>query len=393
MPVLSLSSSTNTSSTKVVKSDSTPQSKHLGDNAPNVLNALDFTLPPQLEASAPAEARGLARDDVRLMVSSRAENRIVHTHFRELGEFLRAGDVLVINTSATIPASLVATRSDGTELELHLSTHLPGDIWTVELRQSGPHGTIPFRQGVAGETLRLPGQAEVTLLAPYALDRSRLPVDSHQGTRLWLASLSLPDALPFQEYLARYGFPIRYGYVREAWPIEAYQTAYATEAGSAEMPSAGRAFTPELITRLVARGVQFAPLLLHTGVASLEEHEPPYEEYYRVPPETAQIVNAAHAARHRVIAVGTTAVRALESVADADGTVHPGEGWTCLIVTPQRGIRAFDGLLTGLHEPRASHLAMLEAFAGREHLQAAYAAALSEGYLWHEFGDLHLLLP
>lgn len=389
MPVLPLSSST-----KVVKPESTLQSKHVGGDVPDLLNTLDFTLPPQLEASAPAEARGLARDSVRLMVTSSRENRIIHTHFRELGEFLRAGDVLVINTSATIPAALVATRSDGTELELHLSTHLPGDIWSVELRQPGPQGTKPFRQGVAGETLCLPRHAEATLLAPYALDRSQLPVDSHQGTRLWLASLSLPDdALPLPEYLARYGFPIRYGYVREAWPIETYQTVYATEAGSAEMPSAGRAFTPELIARLVGRGVQFAPLLLHTGVASLEEHEPPYEEYYRVPPETAQLVNAAHDTHHRVIAVGTTAVRALESVADADGTVHPGEGWTRLVVTPQRGIRTFDGLLTGLHEPRASHLAMLEAFAGREHLQAAYAAALSEGYLWHEFGDLHLLLP
>lgn len=357
----------------------------------DTLDTLDFTLPPHLEASSPAEARGLARDDVRLMVSSRADNHIVHTRFRELGEFLQAGDILVLNTSGTIPAALNAARADGTELELHLSTHLPGDIWTVELRQPGLHGTSPFRDGVAGETLRLPGDAQVTLLAPYALDR-RQPAAN--GTRLWLATLHLPCcSLLLHDYLARYGFPIRYGYVHEAWPIQAYQTVYATEAGSAEMPSAGRAFTTELLTRLIARGVQCAPLLLHTGVASLEEHEPPYEEYYRVPPETAQLVNAAHAAHHRVIAVGTTAVRALETVAEPDGTVHPGEGWTRLVVTAQRGIRVFDGLLTGLHEPRASHLAMLEAFAGREHLQTAYEAALREGYLWHEFGDLHLILP
>lgn len=374
-------------------SESKPHTKHPGDDMSDALNTLDFTLPPRLEASAPAEARGLTRDSVRLMISSRAKNHIIHAHFRELGEYLRAGDLLVINTSGTMPAALVATRADGTELELHLSTHLPGDIWTIELRQPGPDGTTPFRHGVAGETLCLPGHAEVTLLAPYAFDRSQPSAYPHQGTRLWLATLSLPNGLTLQDYLARYGFPIRYRYVREAWPIEAYQTVYATEAGSAEMPSAGRAFTPELITELVAHGIQFAPLLLHTGVASLEEHEPPYEEYYRVPPETAQFVNTAHASHCRVIAVGTTAVRALESVAGADGTVHPGEGWTRLVVTPQRGIWAFDGLLTGLHEPRASHLAMLEAFAGREHLQVAYEAALGEGYLWHEFGDLHLLLP
>jgi S-adenosylmethionine:tRNA ribosyltransferase-isomerase len=163
--------------------------------------------------------------------------------------------------------------------------------------------------------------------------------------------------------------------------------------GSAEMPSAGRAFTPELIARLVARGVQFAPLILHTGVASLEDHEPPYEEYYRVPLETARLVNAARAAHRRVIAVGTTSVRALESVTDEAGTAHPGEGWTRLVITPERGVRAVDALLTGLHEPRASHLAMLEALAGLGHLQLSYGEALRQGYLWHEFGDLHLILP
>jgi S-adenosylmethionine:tRNA ribosyltransferase-isomerase len=159
------------------------------------------------------------------------------------------------------------------------------------------------------------------------------------------------------------------------------------------MPSAGRAFTPQLITRLVAKGVQIAPLILHTGVASLEEHEPPYEEFYRVPLDTARLVNAARAAGRRVIAVGTTVVRALETVTDAEGVTHPGEGWTRLVITPERGLRAVNGLLTGLHEPEASHLAMLQALAGLEHLEITYAEALKQGYLWHEFGDLHLMLP
>src|SRR5436190_23841383 len=159
------------------------------------------------------------------------------------------------------------------------------------------------------------------------------------------------------------------------------------------MPSAGRAFTPELLTRLIARGVLVVPLLLHTGVSSLEDHEPPYEEFYRVPLETARLVNAARAAGKRVIAVGTTAVRALESVTDAAGSVHPGEGWTRLVITAQRGLRAVDALLTGLHEPRASHLDMLEALAGIEHLRLAYGQALRQGYLWHEFVDLHLIMP
>jgi S-adenosylmethionine:tRNA ribosyltransferase-isomerase len=174
--------------------------------------------------------------------------------------------------------------------------------------------------------------------------------------------------------------------------VSYYQTVYATETGSAEMPSAGRAFTPELITRLISRGVQFAPLILHTGVASLEDDEPPYEEFYRVPSDTARLVNAARAVGRRVVAVGTTVVRALETVTDEHGITHPGEGWTDLVVTPERPIRSVDSMLTGLHEPRSTHLAMLEALAGREHLRIAYREALQEGYLWHEFGDLHLIL-
>jgi S-adenosylmethionine:tRNA ribosyltransferase-isomerase len=352
------------------------------------LDALAFELPPELEASAPPEARGLARDEVRLMVSYRSDNRILHTRFRELGSFLTAGDVVVINTSGTLNAALNATRSDGTPIELHLSTHLPADVWSVELRQLSDKGTQPFYHAARGETLQLPGGATVNLIAPYASARSAAP---DGPTRLWLATLSLP--CPLQDYLARHGFPIRYGYVEQFWPIEYYQTVYATEPGSAEMPSAGRPFTTQLITQLVARGIQFAPLILHTGVASLENHEPPYEEYYRIPSETARMINAARAAGKRIIAVGTTCVRALETVVDADGSIHPGEGWTSTIVTPERNIRSVNGLLTGLHEPRASHLAMLEALAGRKHLKRTYAAALRERYLWHEFGDVHLMLP
>jgi S-adenosylmethionine:tRNA ribosyltransferase-isomerase len=206
-----------------------------------------------------------------------------------------------------------------------------------------------------------------------------------------LATLNL--SVPLLPYLEQYGFPIRYSYVKDRWPLSYYQTVYATEPGSAEMPSAGRAFTPELITRLVANGVGIAPLVLHTGVASLEEHEAPYAEYYRVPTETARLVNATRAAGKRVIAVGTTVVRALETVTDQQAIVHPGEGWTRIIITPQRGIRSVNGLLTGLHEPRSTHLMMLEALAELDHLKLTYAEALRARYLWHEFGDLHLILP
>jgi S-adenosylmethionine:tRNA ribosyltransferase-isomerase len=352
-------------------------------------SGLDFRLPAELEASLPPEARGLARDGVRLMVSWFSDDRLVHTHFREIGGFLRPGDVVVINTSGTLNAALPAARADGAPLELHLSTRLPAGLWVVELRTPNLErkGTRPFYHAAAGERLSLPAGGEVTLLTPYAPEQA---ARTDGPVRLWVAALNLPDTL--LAYLAAYGFPIRYSYVPDEWPSGCYQTVYATEPGSAEMPSAGRAFTPEVITQLAAKGIVLAPLILHTGVASLEDHEPPYEEFYRVPTDTARLVNSARAAGRRVVAVGTTVVRALETVAEADGVVHPGEGWTHLIITPVRGLRAVDGLLTGFHEPRASHLAMLTALAGRPHLEIAYAEALHQRYLWHEFGDLHLIL-
>jgi S-adenosylmethionine:tRNA ribosyltransferase-isomerase len=353
------------------------------------LQTLDFVLPPELEAGEPPEERGLSRDEVRLLTSYRHDDSVLHARFRDLPAFLQAGDLIVINTSATLPAALTVTRADGSVLELHLSTHLPGDLWTVELRLPEGVASRPYRGGVAGEVLSLPGGASATLHVPYLHDRSAAPHPA--ASRLWLASLTLDE--PLVPYLRCHGRPVRYSYARGAWGLDAYQTVYADEPGSAEMPSAGRAFTPELITRLVARGVQIAPLVLHTGLASLEDHEPPYEEYYRVPADTARRVNAARATGGRVIAVGTTVVRALETVTDEQRTSHPGEGWTSIVVTPARGVRAVDGLITGWHEPKATHLAMLEAIAGRAHLEVAYQAALENGYLWHEFGDLHLILP
>jgi S-adenosylmethionine:tRNA ribosyltransferase-isomerase len=340
---------------------------------------LDFDLPPALEAHEPPEARGERRDAVRLLVS-RGCDEPVPARFTDLPSFLRPGDLVVLNTSGTRPAAVDATTHDGQRRVVHVSTELPAGLWLVEVRQLSSNGsTIPFGAELVGP-LALAGGGEVRLL-----DRFR------GSTRLWVAALSLPPDV--DTYLARHGRPIRYGYVDRDWPVAAYQTVYATEPGSAEMPSAGRPITPEIITALVARGVGVSPLVLHTGVSSLEGHEAPYPEYYRVPAETAERVNATHAAGHRVIAVGTTVVRALESAVDEHGLVHPADGWTELVVTPERGVRAVDGLLTGWHEPQASHLLMLEAVAGRCPLERAYAAALAAGYRWHEFGDSHLLLP
>jgi S-adenosylmethionine:tRNA ribosyltransferase-isomerase len=344
--------------------------------------AVAFKLPVALEAREPPEARGLARDEVKLMVASRGTGEVSHASFRDLSDFLDPGDLLVINTSATLPAAVYARRSDGTPLELRFSTAAPrlpaGRWWVVELRSAD--GTAPFRGGRVGEHLTLPGNGDLALIAPYA-----------GGGRLWLASFDPHE--PLHAYLARHGRPIRYGYMPQEWPLELYQTVYAREPGSAEMPSAGRPFSQRLMVDLISRGVLFAPLTLHTGVSSPERHEPPYPERYEVPVATARLVNAVRGYGGRVIAVGTTTVRALETVAGPDGTARAGEGWTGVVITRGRGVRAVDGLITGWHEPEASHLMMLEALAGEELLSDSYDEALEHGYLWHEFGDSHLILP
>lgn len=332
------------------------------------------------EATEPPEARGITRDAVRMMVAHRSDLDVVHTHAHDLPQFLDEGDLVVVNTSGTLAAALDALGEDGTPLVVHLSQRLPASLWLVELRRPNGRATEPWFDDPPGTTLRLVGGGLIHLATRF-----------ESSARLWVATLELPD--PILTYLAVHGRPIRYSYVTRDWPLDTYQTVWAREPGSAEMPSAGRPFTPELVTRLVAKGVGVTPLVLHTGVSSLEAHEHPYPEWYRVSSSTAARINEARANGGRVIAIGTTVVRALESVVDGRRVVHAGEGWTDVVVTPERGAHAVDGLLTGWHEPEASHLQMLEAIAGRDLLDVSYAAASAEGYLWHEFGDVHLILP
>jgi len=340
---------------------------------------LDFELPASLSAHEPPEARGLGRDGVRLLVGDRTTGTVTHHRFPDLPSLLRAGDVLVVNTSATVPAAVDTV--DGSGLVVHLSTELPGDHWVVELRTPGRGGaTEPYADGAAGRSYRLRGGASARLIEPYT------------DGRLWVAAIAVPGMTGVLDYLMRFGRPIRYGYVTSDWPLSTYQTVFATEPGSAEMPSAGRPFTTALVTQLVNRGITLAPLTLHTGVASAEAHERPYPERFTVPVSTARLVNSARAGGGRIVAVGTTVVRALETAGAKDGRVTPASGWTDLVVTPELGVRVVDGLLTGLHEPRASHLAMLEAIAGPDLLARCYREAIEHGYLWHEFGDLNLLL-
>ena len=332
---------------------------------------IDFTLPAEREAHDPPEARGLARDGVRLLVSRRAAGQVSHHAFGELPGLLLPGDLLVVNDTGTLPAQVRAGRG----LAVHFSTPQPDGAWLVELRAIKDTISRPNGPGFPAQVIDLPGGAALTL-------------EGKVTGRLWRARLSVA-VVP---YLLHYGVPIRYSYVSRDWPRSAYQTVFSRKPGSAEMPSASRPFTPAVVTDLVTRGVLIAPLTLHAGVSSLEADEDPYPEPYDVPPATARLVNHVRSAGGRVIAAGTTVVRALETAFDS-GLVAPSAGWTSHVVTQQTGVRAVDGLLTGLHEPRSSHLRMLAAFAGPELLGRCYEAAITSGYLWHEFGDVHLLLP
>ncbi len=323
-------------------------------------------------AVAPPEARGRDRSDVALLVARRSGGALEIARFADLPRLLRRGDLLVVNTSATLPAALPGTL-DGAPVRVHLSTPLEGDRWAVELRTAD---LAPLRPAPVGTRVVLPAGGGLELVAPYL-----------GSDRLREARLQLPRAVG--AYLARHGEPIRYAGHGPALPLSAYQTVFAREPGSAEMPSAARPFTPALVTELASLGVLVAPIVLHAGVSSPERGEPPSPERYRVPPETTRLAAAVRGWGGRVIAVGTTVVRALETVADGGAA----EGRTDLVITPERGLRAVDGLITGWHEPESSHLLMLEAAAGHALLLRAYEEAAALGLAGHEFGDALLVLP
>jgi S-adenosylmethionine:tRNA ribosyltransferase-isomerase len=337
-----------------------------------------FEIPVDGEASLPPELRGIARDGVRLLVAT--PTGFTHRRFRDLPGVLDAGDLVVVNTSATVPAALSACRADGVVATVHVSTWLDSSAWIVEIRSQDNAG--PDLALVEDGVLRLPGEVTLTLVR-------RHPDPTASSSRLWLAAVApITDLVP---YLQKHGRPIVYRHLAQRLPLSAHQTFYADQPGSAEMPSAGRPFTFDLLARLMAAGIVVAPLVLHAGVSSPEFHESPAPERYVVPPSTARLVATARRAGKRVVAVGTTVVRALETDAENGGT--GGGGWTDLVLGPGRPVRVVNGLITGLHLPESSHLLLLEAVAGAQLVQAAYTSAIDRGYLWHEFGDSMLFLP
>jgi len=340
-----------------------------------IRSGLEFDRPKSLEANAPPELGGRARDSVRLLATG--SDRSSHHRFGELPDLLEPGDLVVVNESATVPASLEVTSAERT-LVLNLCTRYGPNLWLAEPRWGVARpGPVPMRPGA---TLSAAG-ARFFAVAPYpGIDR------------LWFFRTegSVGDAMRLA------GRPIQYAYAAGSFPLESYQTIFARVPGSAEMPSAGRPFSSRVVDRLHARGVGLAPIVLHTGVSSLEseEHgpeEPPvYPEPFDVPKETAERINATRCAGGRVVAVGTTVLRALET-ASSHGRVVPLRGFTTLTLGAGRPARSVDALITGFHDPRTSHLALLFEFAGETRVRSAYREAVRARYLWHEFGDSHLI--
>lgn len=345
-------------------------------------NIVNFDLPQQLSCPLPSEERGLARDDARLLVTADDGLFIKHTTFQFLDEFLEAGDVLVVNTSATRPAALPILLPFHKKGMLHLSNQIEEGKWLVEIREIQGEKTIRWKGGQEGMTFNLPNGARVTLKKRFYENRKLLD--------LWIVVLNVKDNL--DNYLKQYAHAIKYEKINDRYPMSYYQTFFSFEPGSSEMPSAARGFTRPLVDRLLKKGIQFAPILLHTGVSSLEEDEMPYPEYMEISPVSASIINSAKRQGKRIIAVGTTAIRAVESAANQAGLVQAYHGNTSLFIDQDYQPRIADGLLTGFHEPRASHLHMLQALASFQHVEIAYEEAIKHQYFWHVFGDLHLIL-
>ena len=340
---------------------------------------LQFELPPELEAHEPPELRGLRRDHVRLMVLPRFEGDAIHTKFDALGDFLQAGDLIVVNNSRTLPALLPARDESGDEVEVRLAHRQSEDLWDALVLKGRTHVGRPGMQLDFGQNLtaQIMGQnAELPFLWQVQFDRC---------------------CSELLDLIYRIGFPIRYNYVLGELPLDLYQTVYAAEPGSVEMVSAGRPFTWEVLLKLKRKGIGLAAISLHTTLSStrddaIDRTHPNYEEEFDVSEATAQAINACHEQGGRVIAIGTTVVRTLETVAQQKGAMVSAHGRTRLHIAAGYQLRVVDALLTGMHEPESSDLDLLSAFIEPGRLKRAYLQAIEQGYLWHEFGDMNLII-
>lgn len=336
----------------------------------------DFYLPPSLNASHPPERRGLRRDQVKMMVLDRETGVMVHDRFLQIDRYLNSGDILVLNNSRTIPAILKGTwhrdgKVIGTNVELRLARKNNDSVWEVLIIAKNVNGGDIFK---LSETLEAKVVGEV-FKSPLKIIKFNL-----QGKDLYDGIYSL-------------GEPIRYEYIQQPWSLDYYQTVFASQPGSVEMPSAGRAFSWELLLKLQEKGVKLVFLQLHTGLSYLLDDEYAHSpadhfEEYSIRQEDMEAIIKAKDSGGKVIAAGTTVVRALETAA-TNSTI---KGWTNLYITSDYELLLVDGIITGFHEPKASHLDMLAAFIDEKKLIEAYNIAIEQRYLWHEFGDINLII-
>ncbi|PRY58639.1 tRNA preQ1(34) S-adenosylmethionine ribosyltransferase-isomerase QueA [Glycomyces artemisiae] len=342
---------------------------------------LNFQLPAHLLARQPIERRGGERHDSKMVVYHKRSETVEFTSFREIPRFLEPGDVVVINDSRTLNASVFANVEDRGRVEVQLRYNPKDNIWGVSSKSR--------RAPRIGSKLTFDGtDITATMLGP-----------DDRGLSLWMLEFDCEfDALV--AYLDEHGRPIPSLYVEGSFTNEEYNSVYAERPGSAEMPAAGRHFTEEVLTRLRERGVGIAYITLHTGLSSVEISEEHLEdhrmhaEWCQIPPETADMVNTAKDEGHRVLVVGTTVMRTLESAAKEDGLpLRAGDRWTDLYIYPGFDFQVADAFVTNFHGPRSSRIALASAFTGADLLLHGYDAAIERGLQFYEFGDTTLTLP
>jgi len=328
-----------------------------------------FDLPQELIAQTPLDRR----DASRLMCLDKVTGAIEHRHFYELSSLLREGDCLVMNDSRVIPARLFGVRPTGGSVEVVLLRDLGGDQWECLTR--------PGRKTPPGTHITF-GDGELTAEVVGAeADGNKILRFSYEG--IFLEVLDRLGQMPLPPYIKT-----------QLQDRERYQTVYARDPGSAAAPTAGLHFTRELLTALEEKGVKLCWVTLHVGLGTfrpvkeenIEDH-PMHAEYCVISPETAHTINEARAAGGRIIAVGTTSCRTLESFADEDGMLSSRSGWTDIFIYPGYRFKAIDGLITNFHLPESTLIMLVSALAGRENVLNAYKTAVSEGYRFFSFGD------
>jgi S-adenosylmethionine:tRNA ribosyltransferase-isomerase len=354
----------------------------------------DYDLPPRCIAQQPVEPR----DAARLLHHEIAADRTAHRRVSDLPELLRAGDLVVVNDTRVRQARLLGTRASGGAVELLLLERVGGDAsrWRV-LAQ-------PAKKLRAGDVLCLEGGS----IEARCIERRRGADGALEPT--WIVELADPSARArdVEQLLEQHGRTPLPPYIARSAELDAeardadrarYQTVYAREVGAVAAPTAGLHFTPALLERLALRGVELAQVTLHVGLGTFQpvQAEDPREhrmhsECYTLPAATVAAIERARARGGRVIAVGTTSARVLESCADADGTLRAGAGATDLFLYPGKRLRVVDALLTNFHLPRTTLLMLVSAFAGRERVLRLYREAIAEGYRFYSYGDAMLLV-